>query len=74
MVSADLLSFLACTFLAVPFYFLWNHLAPIYFCFLPTAYIHLSFWDCVWLFMVLSIIKAVIFPYRFSSNSSSEEK
>ena len=54
------LSFAFAASLAVPFYFMWNHLAPIYFAFLPVVYKSLPFWDCVWLFMTLSILKHLV--------------
>ncbi len=36
------------TSLAVPFYFIWNALAPTYFYFVPPVYQQIDFWPCVW--------------------------
>lgn len=68
-----LISFLFSVFLAIPFYFLWGHLAPTYFSFLPPAYVSIPYWDCVWLFMLLPILKFAIVPKLSSSSSSSRE-
>ena len=55
-----LLSFLFSSSLAVPFYFLWNHMAPKYLPFLPPLYSAVPFWDCVWLFMLVPILKSLL--------------
>lgn len=60
--------------LAVPFYFLWGAMAPKYFYFVPKIYMSLPFWDCVWLFMLLSILKSVLLPHWGSSSSSSAKE
>lgn len=60
--------------LAVPFYFIWNALAPTYFYFVPTVYQQIDFWDCVGLFIVISILKTVLVPRLSASSSSSESK
>lgn len=57
--------------LAVPFYFIWNALAPTYFYFVPPVYQQIGFWECVGLFVVISILKAVLVPNLTSSTSSS---
>ena len=60
--------------LAVPFYYLWAAMAPKYFYFVPKVYMALPFWDCVWLFMLLSILKTVLLPrFAYSSSSASKE-
>lgn len=58
--------------LSVPFYFLWNGLAPTYFYWLPKVYLNLPFWNCVGLFMLVSILKT-LFPTLVSSSSSSDK-
>lgn len=68
------LSFFFSVCLAIPFYFLWNGLAPTYFYFVPPVYLNIPFWDSVWLFMLLSILKAVLVPKVASISSSSESK
>ena len=57
-----LLSLLFTISLAIPFYFMWNHVGPIYFYWLPQVYKNIPFWDCVWLFTVISILKSVLVP------------
>jgi len=48
--------------LSIPFFYLWNWLAPIYMSWLPSLYIHLPFWHTVGLFVLIAIIRATIFP------------
>lgn len=64
------LSALAAFSLSVPFFFIWNALAPTYFYFLPPVYLSLPFWDCVGLFMIIPILKWMI-PTLVSSSSRS---
>ncbi len=54
------IAFYAC--LAVPFYLIWNALAPTYFYFIPLVYQQIDFWECVGLFIIVSILKTVMFP------------
>lgn len=49
-------------FLAIPFYFLWNFLAPIYLFDLPQAYKDVPFWHIVGIFLLISILRLAIFP------------
>jgi hypothetical protein len=49
-------------FLAIPFYFLWNWLAPIYFTALPLAYQELPFLHCVGLLLLLAIVRIAVLP------------
>jgi len=67
------LSFFFSVCLAIPFFFLWNGLAPTYFYFVPEVYKHIPFWDCVWLAMLISILKAVLVP-KFIATSSNSSK
>lgn len=48
--------------LAVPFYFVWNGLAPIYLPMLPERYLDLPFWHIVGIFIVVPILKLVFVP------------
>ena len=48
--------------LSVPFYFLWNYLAPIYLPGLPELYRHLPFWHCVGLFTIVAILRSLLLP------------
>lgn len=60
---------------AVPFWFLWTYcsLGRKYFGFMPEVWLSIGFWDCVGVFVILSIIRAVL-PTLSSSSSSSEIK
>lgn len=49
--------------LAIPFYFLWNYLAPIYGAQLPPVYQHLPFWHCEGIFLLLAILRTVLLPW-----------
>ena len=62
------------TSLAIPFYFIWNALAPTYFYFIPLVYQHLPFWDTVGLFMILPILKTMLFPKFASVSNNAESK
>ena len=50
--------------LAVPFWFIWTAcgIGQTFAYWLPAVYLHPGFWQCVGLFMVVSIIKAVFVP------------
>jgi hypothetical protein len=50
--------------LSVPFYFIWNRLAPIYFRGLPPQYQHIPFGHCAGLFVLIAIARAVLLPSR----------
>jgi len=61
------------TMLAIPFYFLWNALAPTYFYFLPLVYQQLNFWTIVGLFVLFSILKATLLP-SFAAHQTNTSK
>lgn len=67
------ISFIISFSLAIPFFFIWNALAPIYFYFLPAVYLSIPFWHVVGLFMILPILKYMLIP-TFSTSSSSSVK
>jgi len=48
--------------LAIPFYYLWNYLAPIYLPQLPEQYLNVPFWHVAGIFMLIKIVKMMIFP------------
>jgi hypothetical protein len=56
-------------FIAIPFYFLWNGLAPVYFTFLPAIWRYIPFWDCTRLMLLAFIIRGAFSPF-----TSSKEK
>jgi len=51
-------------FLAIPFYFLWNFLAPIYAPNLPDVYKDIPFWHIVGLFTLFAIFRLALLPKR----------
>lgn len=59
--------------LSVPFYFIWNRIAPVYFYWLPKVYLDIPFWDCVGIFMVVPIVKWLLTP-SFVSVSQTNGK
>jgi len=61
--------------MAIPFYIGWNlmGIGIFYFDFLPEKWQTIGFWDTVWLFLCLGIIKSVCFPI-VSASSTSEVK
>jgi len=69
-----LLSFLFSVSLSIPFYFLWNGLAPTYFYWLPAAYLDVPFWNCVGLFMLMPMVKMLVYPSSCSSSSAEVKK
>ena len=57
---------------SIPFYFLWNWAAPIYFTFLPLVWLSVPFWHCVGLFMLAPLLK-MLMPFS-GGYSYSEAK
>lgn len=57
-----LLAALVCLFVAVPFYFLWNWLAPIYAYQLPAVYLDLPFWHVFGLLWLISSLRSLLMP------------
>lgn len=59
--------------LAIPFWFIWTvcGIGERYAYWLPTIYLHPGFWDCVGIFISMSIIKLVFIPSLGASSSSS---
>lgn len=62
--------------LAIPFWFLWSvcGYGQLYFYWLPVVYLHPGFWDCVCLFIIVSIIQAVFVPKLASNSNSNNNK
>ena len=71
-----LLSLLFSISLAIPFWIAWTvcGIGETYFYFLPKVYHAIGFWACVGLFMVLSILKAVLVPRLASVSNDSSSK
>jgi hypothetical protein len=72
-VVGPLIGFLFMFFLAIPLYWLWNALAPTYFYWLPQVYQQIPFWDCVWLLMLVGMLKLVLLP-RFGTEVKVDKK
>ena len=68
------MSFILSVSLAIPFYFIWNSLAPTYFYFLPEVYKNIPFWDNVGLFMIIPILKHTLIPTLVKNTSSSNKE
>jgi hypothetical protein len=56
-------SLLSAVFWALPAYYLWNYLAPIYLPQLPAQYLELPFWNVAAAFVLLKIVGIVIFAH-----------
>lgn len=69
-----LLSIVFNTSLAIPFWLFWTHLeiGKRYFYFLPEIYLSVGFWDCVGIFVVLSVLKG-FFPVLVSVSQTNKE-
>lgn len=59
---------------AIPFYYLWNYTAPKYFYQIPDVYQSLPFWDIVWLFMTISILKHIFIGSSFKSTNNNNKE
>jgi hypothetical protein len=46
---------------AIPFYYLWNYLAPIYAPQLPAQYLDVPYWHIAGIFALITIVKIVLF-------------
>lgn len=70
-----ILSIIANVSMSIPFWFCWTvcDLGKKYFYWLPEVYQDISFWNCVGLFIILSIIKGVFYP-SFNVNNSNTNK
>jgi hypothetical protein len=62
-----------CLFVAIPVYFLWNWLAPIYFYQLPSVYLSLPFWHVFGLLWLISSLRGLLLP-SISSSSTTKIK
>ena len=62
--------------LAVPFWIVWTAcgIGETYFYWLPDVYKAPGFWACVGLFMVISILKAVLVPRLVSVSNEAKTK
>ena len=68
-----LIAALLCLFIAVPVYFLWNWLAPVYFYWLPNVYLNLPFWHVFGLLWLISTLKNLMVPSFNATVKSSKD-
>ena len=71
-----LISFGLNTSLAVPFWLCWTVLdvGADYFYWLPETDHSIGFWDCIWIFIVVEILKLVLVPKIANVDNSSNIK
>jgi hypothetical protein len=50
---------------AIPAFYLWNFLAPIYLPQLPPQYLDVPFWHVAGIFALITIVKMMILPHRY---------
>jgi len=63
-----------CFFIAVPFYFLWNWLAPTYFYWLPKLYLELPFWHVFGLLWLITSLRGILLPSTYARSESKSGK
>ena len=68
-----ILGFIFSICISIPFYFLWNWLAPVYFYFLPKIYLDLPFFHCVGIFMLFPLLKTLLSPFRQNITTTKEK-
>lgn len=62
--------------LAIPFWFCWTvmDVGEKYFYFIPETYQSIPFWECVYLFIVIAILKGTLIPRLFHTSNTIENK
>lgn len=65
-----LIAAVVCFFVAIPVFFLWNWLAPLYFYWLPNVYLDLPFWHIFGLMWLISSLRGLFLPSIITSSSS----
>lgn len=63
-----------CFFIAIPTYYLWNWLAPIYAYWLPTVYLDLPFLHVFGLLWLFSSVRGLLLPSIRSSSTSGKNE
>lgn len=58
---------------AIPLFYVWNELAPIYFYALPKVYLSLPYWHIVGFLWLLGVLSRAIVP-KFSSTVTQNNK
>lgn len=71
-----IVSFVVNASMAVPFWYCWTvcGIGQTYFAFLPPQYHVIGFWSCVGLFIVISILKAVLVPQSLRTTTQSQSE
>lgn len=69
-----LLSIIASVSLSVPFWVVWTYfgIGAKYFYWLPAVYQRIPFWECVGLFIAISIIKGTLIPSLAHVSNTNE--
>ena len=69
-----IISFIVNVSLAFPFWYCWTicEIGSKYFDFLPSNWQSISFWNCVGLFISVSIIKTVFIPKIITINQTND--
>lgn len=62
--------------MSVPFWICWNAcgIGAKYFYWLPEVYQQIPFWNCVGLFMVVSILKSILIPTLASVTNNNNKR
>lgn len=70
------LSFIGNVSLAVPFWICWTAcgLGEKFFGFMPQVYLRPSFWNCVGLFMIISVLRCLMPTFASVSQTNKEGK
>ena len=71
-----LISFITTVSLSLAFWICWSvgNIGKTYFYFLPNIYQDISFWNCVGLFITISILKGTLIPSIFKVSNKQEVK
>lgn len=67
-----LLGILTAMVIALPLYFLWNHVAPIYLTSLPPVWQNIAFWELVWICWTVIIIRNLVFSVKVRTKDKDE--
>jgi hypothetical protein len=60
--------------IAIPFWIVWNWLAPTYFYWLPSVYLSIPFWHCFGLFLLAPMVRSLVGWPPVSASATTEQK
>jgi len=60
-----------CFLVAIPVFFLWGWLAPVYFYWLPAIYHSIPFWHMFGLIWLITSVKGILLPSFSSTNTQT---